>query len=128
MTAIRQLTTVEQWDEALRRSGEKPVLVFKHSTQCPISAGAREALQRYVDDAGRAGTAPCEFAVVHVIENRPVSNAIAEATGVKHESPQAILLRDGKPVWHASHWTITYEFLSEKLGNPAENHPAGSAG
>ncbi|OUM98724.1 MAG: hypothetical protein BAA02_09255 [Paenibacillaceae bacterium ZCTH02-B3] len=124
MTAIRQLTTVEQWQETLRRSGDRPVLVFKHSTRCPISAGAHEALTQYAEDAGRAGQAPCEFAIVHVIEDRPVSNAIAEATGIRHESPQAILLKDGRPVWHASHWTITYDFLSEKLGKPAEN-PAG---
>ena len=125
MTAIRQLTTVEQWNETLRRSGDRPVLVFKHSTQCPISAGAHEALLHYVEDTGRAGQAPCEFAIVHVIEDRPVSNAIAEATGIKHESPQAILLRDGEPLWHASHWTITYDFLSEKLGKPEENLPTG---
>jgi bacillithiol system protein YtxJ len=122
MTTVRQLTTVGEWEEALRRSHERPLLVFKHSTRCPISAGAHEALHRYLADAQPADY---EVAIVHVVEDRPVSNAIAEATGIKHESPQALLLRDGKPVWHASHWTITYEFLSDKLGRPAENPPSG---
>jgi bacillithiol system protein YtxJ len=44
---------------------------------------------------------------VRVIEERPVSLALAERVGVKHESPQAILIRDGRPLWHASHGAIT---------------------
>lgn len=42
-----------------------------------------------------------------VIEDRPVSNEIAARLGVKHESPQAILVRGGKAVWHASHRQVT---------------------
>lgn len=122
MTTVRQLTTVGEWEEALRRSHERPLLVFKHSTRCSVSAGAHEALHRYLADARPTD---CEVAIVHVVEDRPVSNAVAESTGIKHESPQAILIRDGKPVWHASHWTITYEFLCDKLGRPAESPPSG---
>lgn len=52
-------------------------------------------------------------AVVKVIEDRPVSNEIAARLGVKHESPQAILVRSGKAVWHASHGRITAAALAE---------------
>jgi bacillithiol system protein YtxJ len=118
MANIQQLTTVEQWDQALKGTSDKPLLVFKHSTSCPISAGAHEEFINYVNDAK---TAPVDFAIVHVIEERPVSNTIAEQLAVKHASPQAILVKDGQPVWDTSHRQITYEFLSDKLGNPSDS-------
>ncbi|MEM7357326.1 MAG: monothiol bacilliredoxin BrxC family protein [Acidobacteriota bacterium] len=46
---------------------------------------------------------------------RDVSNEIAQRTGVKHESPQALLMRDGTVTWHASHWSIQAEALQEAL-------------
>ncbi|WP_123039922.1 bacillithiol system redox-active protein YtxJ [Cohnella candidum] len=115
MTTIHQLQTLEQWQEAVQSSSERPLLVFKHSTSCPISAGAHEEYTNFVKDSADG---KFDFAIVHVIEDRPVSNAIAERLGVQHKSPQAILVQDGKPVWDESHWRITYEFLSEKLGKP----------
>ncbi|MCC3372957.1 bacillithiol system redox-active protein YtxJ [Cohnella sp. REN36] len=115
MAEAKRLTTIEQWEEALRGSAERPLLLFKHSTQCPISAGAHEELHHYMADADAQ---PVDFAIVHVIEERPVSNAIAETLGVQHKSPQAILVRDGQPLWDESHWRITYSFLSDKFGGP----------
>ncbi|MDB4866037.1 MAG: ytxJ [Cohnella sp.] len=116
MADIRQLTNVEQWEEALQGTSSRPLLLFKHSTSCSVSAGAHED---YVHYAGDSESPKVDFAIVHVLENRPVSNAVAEALSVKHESPQAILIQDGKPVWNESHWRITYDFLTEKLGQPA---------
>ncbi|MBW5444714.1 bacillithiol system redox-active protein YtxJ [Cohnella sp. CFH 77786] len=116
MTEIRQLTSLEQWKDAIKGSAERPLLVFKHSTSCPISAGAHEELTSYVKDSAGAEV---DVAIVHVIEDRPVSNAIAEELGVQHKSPQAILVEDGKPVWNESHWNLTYAFFSDKLGRPA---------
>jgi bacillithiol system protein YtxJ len=118
MADIKQLMTVEQWNDALKGSSEKPLLIFKHSTSCPISAGAHEELMHFIEDTA---VAPVDFAIVHVIEERPVSNAIAEQLGIKHASPQAILVKDGQPVWDTSHWHITYSFLSEKLGSAVNN-------
>jgi bacillithiol system protein YtxJ len=82
-------------------SEERPVLLFKHSTTCPISAHAHREMSRL--DAGAAQS----VSLVVVQTARPVSNEIAARTGVRHESPQAILLRRGKPVWTASHYDIT---------------------
>ncbi|MFC5467254.1 bacillithiol system redox-active protein YtxJ [Cohnella suwonensis] len=113
MAKFNQLTTMEQWENALQASSGKPLLVFKHSTSCSVSAGAHEELSHFIEDAKAADV---DYAIVHVIEDRPVSNAIAERLGIKHASPQAILVKGGEPVWNESHWRITYDFLSEKLG------------
>ena len=98
------------------RSKTDPVLIFKHSTQCPIST------QAYEEFTGFAEGAPgLVCGAVLVIENRRLSNAIAERFGVRHESPQALLIKDGRVVWHASHWSITSESLGEALVSYAES-------
>ena len=88
-------------DELFTRSQDAPVLLFKHSTTCPISAHAYREMSRL--DAGAARS----VSLVVVQTARPVSNEIAARTGVRHESPQAIVLRRGRPVWTASHFDIT---------------------
>lgn len=117
MGQIRNLMTLDQWEEAYAASHSKPLLIFKHSTRCSTSAGAFEELSNWVEDAGQS---PLECVLVLVVENRPVSDAISERLELKHESPQAILLEKGKAVWHASHWRITYSTLDEHLGNHCE--------
>ena len=46
---------------------------------------------------------------------RDVSNALAEKTGIRHESPQAIVLKDEKPIYHASHYDVTAEDVERNL-------------
>ncbi len=84
-----------------------PVLLFKHSTACPISGAAHREFEAWVGGAPQG----VRIARVLVIEARPVSNAIAERLGVRHESPQAILVKDGKAAWTASHRAITRDAL-----------------
>jgi bacillithiol system protein YtxJ len=48
-----------------------------------------------------------DHAWVRVIEERPVSLALSDRIGVQHQSPQALLVRDGAAVWNASHHAIT---------------------
>lgn len=105
------ISTMEQWESALA-AAEKPLLLFKHSTRCPISAEANAAWKKWISDNQDSGI---RQALVHVVEDRPVSNAIAEQTGITHASPQAILIVNGKSVWNTSHWHITYDSLEEHL-------------
>jgi len=97
-------------EQLLERSKTEPVLIFKHSTQCAISA---QAYEEFTDFAEGARTLPC--GVVRVIENRTLSNAIADRFGIRHQSPQALLIKDGQVVWQASHWSITSDSLGEAL-------------
>lgn len=90
-------------EEMFARSNDAPVILFKHSTTCPISAHAHRQMSR-LDRAVSA-----EIALVVVQKARAVSNQVAERTGLRHESPQAIVLRGGRPVWSASHFDITAE-------------------
>jgi len=101
---------VRDADELERAFGEPWALVFKHSTRCPVSSAAwREvaAFRREHPDA--------PVYVVHVVEQRALSNAFAARTGVRHESPQAVLLEAGRAAWHGSHEGVTAEALEALL-------------
>ncbi|MDN4595350.1 bacillithiol system redox-active protein YtxJ [Polycladomyces subterraneus] len=112
MSELPLITSEEQWESWLEESRKQPLLLLKHSTQCPISAEAFEAFRTF---ASTSQAKSVRIGVVTVIEHRPVSNAIAERLQVKHESPQALLIKDGKAVWHASHWNVTQESLAQAV-------------
>ncbi|SEM69769.1 bacillithiol system redox-active protein YtxJ [Lihuaxuella thermophila] len=110
MDAFQQLTNSEQLQDVLEYSKERPVLLFKHSTTCPISAAAMDELEKF---SSSEEAKDIKIAVVYVIEHRPVSNEIAECFNIKHESPQALLVKGDQVVWHASHWNITEDSLKQ---------------
>src|SRR5258708_1228598 len=91
--------------ELLEQSKEKPVVIFKHSTTCAISAGAYEQMAKLKG----------EVALIDVQSARDISREIATSTGGGHESAEVIILRNAKPVWHTSHWDITREVVEKAL-------------
>lgn len=107
MADIQRIDDLTALDALLERSREHPVWILKHSLTCPISSQAWGEFRRFAADANGA-----VCAVIEIQRARPVSNAVAERTGVRHESPQALLFRDGKVAWSASHYSIRYEALS----------------
>ena len=86
-------------------SHEHPALIFKHSTRCSISATALNRLERRWDGS-RAGNLVPYF--LDLIAYRSVSNQIAQDFGVQHESPQVLLIHQGKCIYHASHLDIDF--------------------
>lgn len=98
-----ELTTEEQLNEAINRSSEKPVLLFKHSTRCSISSMAFGGFQaRWTGDE-----ADIEIYYLDLIRYREVSNKIAELTNVVHQSPQVIVLKNKEVVYTATHNSIS---------------------
>ncbi len=112
---VGELQQDHDLEQLLEQSKTNPVLIFKHSTQCPVSNEAHNEFMNFAEE-----TAGLESRVVLVIENRRLSNVIAERFGIRHESPQALLIKDARVVWHASHWAITSESLSNALKAYAE--------
>jgi len=107
-SSIRNVRTAEDFRDLLELSHERPVLLFKHSTRCPTSAFAHHEFQSYASEAAARGV---ECAQVLVVESRAVSTEIASALGVRHESPQAILIRNGEAIWHDSHGALTEDAM-----------------
>ncbi|WP_226391168.1 bacillithiol system redox-active protein YtxJ [Penaeicola halotolerans] len=97
------LTNDSQLAQIIAESQEKPVLIFKHSTRCSISSMALDRLQRNWRNDYEAAIKPY---YLDLISYRDISNLIAEKLHVPHESPQAILVKNGEVVYDASHMGI----------------------
>lgn len=112
MANYQLLATTEAVDRALD-PGAGRVLLFKHSLTCPVSSAAFREFQRFL-----AVGAPenVEVRLIEVQNARQASNRVAELTGVRHESPQALLIDGGAVRWHRSHGQITAQSLAAALG------------
>jgi bacillithiol system protein YtxJ len=104
---MRDLTSPNDIDDLLR---EPEAVLLKHGARCPISAAAREALDDFAADHPDA-----RVYRVEVTEHRALSDDLAERLGVAHESPQALVLRGGRPVWRASRLDISAAGLARAL-------------
>ena len=93
-------------------------MVFKHSTRCSISTFAQREFMEYAAGAVGRGV---HCVMVLVVEDRPVSLELAEVLDVRHQSPQAILVKDRRALWHDSHEGVNASALEE-----AEKQNAGS--
>ncbi|MBX7259210.1 MAG: bacillithiol system redox-active protein YtxJ [Candidatus Hydrogenedentes bacterium] len=107
---MNPLVTFEDLDTCMAESDTVPVFVFKHSTACPISSGAYRSVAEYESKSHEGDP---RVWMVKVIEDRPVSNQIAELLGVQHKSPQLILVHHREAVWSASHHGIYEKRIRE---------------
>lgn len=112
MSDMMRIQTIQELQTALADSSRQPLLLFKHSTRCSISAKAHQAVEAYLQEEPREDVT---YGLIHVIQSRDVSNEAADRLEVRHESPQAILVKDGQAIWHTSHSKITKTALSEAL-------------
>lgn len=106
-TQFTSVTDAQALEELFALSHTQPVILFKHSTTCPISAAAYRQMSHHDG----------EVSLVVVQSARDISRRIETQTGVRHESPQAIILRNGQAVWSASHWSITADAVKSALND-----------
>ncbi|HEX2252792.1 MAG TPA: bacillithiol system redox-active protein YtxJ [Thermoanaerobaculia bacterium] len=128
VATIRPLTQPAEVEAAVERSHRRPVWLFKHSLTCGISARAIREYQRFAAEQGEES----ELLVLEIQNARPASQAVEQSTGVRHESPQALLLAGGRAVWNASHSRITQAALAAaaaeaRAGAPVPGAPADPA-
>ena len=97
------VTDAQSLDNLFTLSHSQPVIIFKHSTTCPISAAAYRQMSRV----------GAEVSLVVVQSARDVSNEVASRTGIRHESPQVIVLKSGEVCWSASHFDITADAVEQ---------------
>lgn len=111
MAEFKEITSSQELKEILEASCQRKIILFKHSTACPVSAHAWQEVQDYIQESSNEVL----VVMIKVIESRPVSNQVAEEFGVKHQSPQALLINDRKVLWHASHQIITKNKIIQAL-------------
>jgi bacillithiol system protein YtxJ len=105
-----ELTDLGQLNEIIALSNEKPVAIFKHSTRCSVS---RMALKQFENEFNSSDKVTPYF--LDLIEYRAISNEIANRFGVTHQSPQLILIKEGKAIYNVSHSDIDAEELGKRV-------------
>jgi bacillithiol system protein YtxJ len=114
MPNLTHLSDVDMLEAAIAESVERPVLLFKHSRTCGISCEALDELRAHVAEQADESAAAA-YKVITVQSHRGLSDNAAKRLGIRHETPQAILLKDGRVVWNASHFRITAAALARAI-------------
>lgn len=107
---LQELANLADLDAALG-TRDAPVLLYKHSTRCGLSAAALEEVKEFAEEHP-------EYARIYILDllaHRDVSEAIAVRLGIRHESPQAIVLRDGRVTSVLNHRSILQPALWSAL-------------
>jgi bacillithiol system protein YtxJ len=104
--ALRDVNDQLTLNEAL--ASERAIL-YKHSTTCPVSAWVIQTVLQFAELHH-----DWPIYLLKVIEQRALSDMVAERFEVRHQSPQIFVIKGGRCVWHASHSAITTESLSRQ--------------
>ena len=99
------VNSLEALDALFEESHRNAIVLFKHSNTCGISA---DIIEQVGDVDGNVN-------VIVVQQRRDISNAVAERTGYRHQSPQAFVIKDGKAVYHATHYGINSKDIEAGL-------------
>lgn len=86
------------------------VVLFKHSPTCGVSWAAESQVKKFI-----ASNPDVPVYTISVRQDRELSRQIAEATKIRHESPQVIVMRRGVPIADASHQDVTVDFLTQAV-------------
>jgi bacillithiol system protein YtxJ len=101
------LTDEEQLKQIISKSQNRPQVIFKHSTRCSISSVALQRLQKSDQPAD------IDFYFLDLIAYRSLSNRVADAFKVHHESPQVLVIKDGECIYYESHLSISMDEIIE---------------
>lgn len=106
------LEHMEQLSEIEQKSHQLPVVIFKHSTRCGIS---RMVLGNLEKDFDLPKDGDYQLYFLDLLKNREISAEIQSRFGVVHESPQLLVIRNGKCIYHRSHHGIDFQELKQNL-------------
>ncbi len=105
------LNAEEQLQQIITHSAQRPQLIFKHSTRCSISSMAKNRLER------NEPVSSVDFYFLDLIAHRNLSNKVADIFNVEHESPQVLLIKNGKCVYDESHSGISMDEIAAQSEN-----------
>lgn len=106
-----ELTSSEQLKQAIESSVENAVILFKHSTRCSISSMAKSRFE----SNWNTDLSDVSIYYLDLIAHRNISNEIAELTGIEHQSPQAIVLKNKEVIYDASHSEISAKAIENLI-------------
>jgi bacillithiol system protein YtxJ len=101
-----ELKALDQLQKIEHESVHQPVLIFKHSSRCNISRASLNRLERKWNDQEMAHVKPY---FLDLLSYREISKQIANQFNIEHESPQVLIIANGKAILDLSHFAIDYD-------------------
>jgi bacillithiol system protein YtxJ len=108
---MKRLHHLSQLEDIIQASAAKPQMIFKHSTRCSISAAAKHRLETALSQLKES----MDIHFLDLLLHRDISQAIAERFGVRHESPQILMVHHGSVDFHMSHYDIEPGIILQKV-------------
>jgi len=105
------IVSEEDIKSILLASNERTQVVYKHSPSCGVSYFAL----RNLNDPQLFEKDEIDLHLIDVITQRSLSMDFAERVGIRHESPQIFVIKDGKIKWHASHNSVNAKNVLEQI-------------
>lgn len=114
MIEWKTIESSDQIEEIIQASRTTPVVIYKHSRHCGVSFFVRARLEKQWKNGYDV-----DFYFLDLVSHRDVSNEVADRFGVRHESPQVLLIRNGESVFDTSHVGVSAKALRKALENTA---------
>jgi bacillithiol system protein YtxJ len=89
-------------------------IIYKHSPTCSLCGWSNHVLGKLAAEEGLT------LEMVDVFAQRALSNDIEAHFGVRHESPQVLIIEDGAVRWHASHRGVAPDRVRAALAGSVE--------
>jgi bacillithiol system protein YtxJ len=119
-----EIADIASLDRLVSESNGSPIVIFKHSQTCGISARAFVEMQRLAElktNPANTSLASVPIGIITIQSARAVSDEIEVRTGIEHESPQVLIIRDGQVVWSASHGEVKADRIVSALESLASS-------
>jgi len=113
MSIWTDLNSSEELEQLIDKSHATPAVIYKHSSRCGTSFFVRKRLEHdwnFADDE-------VDIYFLDLISNREVSDEVAQRFGVRHESPQIIVISHGESIFDTSHGGVSVKAIKKALGS-----------
>ncbi|WP_432362432.1 bacillithiol system redox-active protein YtxJ [Sporosarcina sp. UB5] len=104
---MKEIQSMEEWEQVRNQSRKEPIFFMKHSSTCPVSVAGYRVFDKFETDI------PKYYLIVQ--RSRALSNEVESKLGIRHESPQLLLIKGGEAVWHASHYGISQSNITSAV-------------
>lgn len=103
----KNLDNEKDLKKIIEESHHKKVVIFKHSTRCFISKTVLKSFEKEV----LRENPEADFYYLDLLKFRNISNALTEQFGLRHESPQLLVIQNGKLINNGSHQAISTQLI-----------------
>ena len=107
-----QLTDIQELEQIKELSKNNLILILKHSTKCGTSRTVLSRFERAWREEEMKNVKPY---FLDLLAHRDVSDKIEQDFGIIHESPQLLLIKDGKCIFNVSHYGADYNAFKKQV-------------